>query len=79
MAINYDVEYPKLQRRIATLEETISTIEDNAEAEQRELDLVNEVAKLERRIINLEGWNKEMYENHQIEVNRLRALIDKSE
>ena len=30
-----------------------------------------------KKIENLEGWNKEMYDNHRIETARLQALIDR--
>lgn len=32
---------------------------------------------LAKKIENLEGWNKEMHENHKIELARLQALIDR--
>ncbi len=35
-----------------------------------------EMDKLKRRITNLESWNKEMYENHKIEVAKLKHKLE---
>ena len=36
--------------------------------------LEQEIIKLKKRIKNLEAWNKEMYNNHKIELARLERL-----
>lgn len=60
MPINYDVEYPKLNRKY--VEECTMT----------EAQAV-EITKLQKRITNLEAWNREMYENHKGKVKELEA------
>lgn len=36
-----------------------------------------EIDKLNKRITSLENWNREMYENHKVELGRLNAVIDR--
>jgi len=36
------------------------------------------IAKLQKQVTTLEAINKEMYENHRIELARLHAIIDQA-
>lgn len=42
-------------------------------------ELREEFRKALRRIANLEGWNKEMYNNHKIELTRLENICSSIE
>ena len=40
---------------------------------------IREIEKFQKRIKNLEEWNKEMYENHKIKVAGLETKVGKLE
>jgi len=67
----YDLMYEAADR-IEELEEAIITTEDNAESEQRELDLVNEISRLDAVIERL-GERKYLYENNEIRMRGIDA------
>lgn len=40
------------------------------------MGLAADIIKLKKRIANLEEWNKEMYENHKVEVAELTHKLE---
>ena len=62
MPIKYEVEYPNLERKYINERNMVK-----AQA--------IEITKLQKRITNLEEWNREMYENHKVELEELDGRL----
>jgi phage host-nuclease inhibitor protein Gam len=80
MAINYDVEYPKLQRRIAELEAELHEFK----ASGRAVDIVK-IQKLKAKLATLQGGLQSICDTHGYAVpkpvlnNLLAALEDEKD